>query len=95
MTRRIAEPVRRHAVALAQHLPRGRHLIVELRGAERDQVGVADALRVELPAGGDEPADLASVSPPCDGGRPVSCMFSIADPAEPLSTGSAFVYCEW
>ena len=58
-------------------------LVVQPRGVERDQVGVAEALRVQLPAGGDQPLHLARPRPPCEGGRPLSWMFSTADPAEP------------
>ena len=89
----IAEPVSGDPVAAAERLARLRHLAVGLIGAERGQVGAADPLSVELPAGRDQAADLLSLSPPSDGtGRRVE----VPTPTQPsrLSTGSAVVYCD-
>src|SRR4030081_1160280 len=54
----VAEPVDRHVVALLERPTGDGDLAVQPFGAERDQVGVAEALRVELPARGHEAADL-------------------------------------
>ena len=54
MARRVAEPVDRHVEALLQRAPRGRDLVAQCFGVERDEVRVVEALRVELPAGSDQ-----------------------------------------
>jgi len=55
---------------------------MELGRAEADQVGVAEALRVELPAGGEQATDLFGGERPLRRRRPLSWMFFIANPAE-------------
>src|SRR6185437_4740872 len=56
----VAEPVHRHVIA-ALHLFSGeRHLFVQGPCAERDQIGVTDALGVELPTLAHELCDLCS-----------------------------------
>src|SRR5579871_1718888 len=58
VARGVAEPVRGNAVALLDHVPRYRNLIVQRLGIERDQIGMAETLRIELPPGGHQAADL-------------------------------------
>ena len=64
----VAEPVDRHVVAAAQDCLAGhRDLVVKLLWAQRDQVRMAEALRVELPARIEQPTDLV-----CGPGRPAT-----------------------
>src|ERR1019366_2817666 len=73
--------------ALLNHLSRHGDLVVQLRRIQRDQVRVAEALRVELPAGGEEAVDLALAEPTL--GRRESAQLDVlhADPAEAAQHG--------
>lgn len=91
----VAEPVHGDVEAALDRAPRVRDLFAQRAGAQGDQVGVADPLRVELPARGDQPADLALAETSLRGREPASWMFSSAGQPSLRSTGSARVYCDW
>ena len=62
-------------------------LVVKFGGAERHEVGMAEALRVELPAVGDEFADLALADPPLGGRQAGQLDVLLADPPQTAQDG--------
>ena len=55
---------------------------MQLRRVERDQVGVVEALRIELPARCDEPAHLFRRQPALRGRQAAQLNVLVADPSE-------------
>ena len=87
----VAEPVDRDVVAPAQ-LFAGVLRPVRATPPRPSVIRSAwsEALRVELPAGRDEARGLRlRLRPPCEGGSPLSWMFSSPTQPRPRSTGSA------
>src|ERR1700689_2358139 len=63
----VAKPVDRHVVSLLNSAPCDGHLVVQLLRVQGDQVGVAEALRIELPARRDQTTDLCPAEAPLGG----------------------------
>ena len=79
----VAEPVDGHVIPASDGLARADDLLVQLGRVERDQVGVADALRVELPAGLHQSPDLGVGQAALRRRQPGQLDVLIRHPAEP------------
>ncbi len=63
------------------------HLVVQLLRVQGDQVGVAEALGIELPARRDQTTDLCLAEAPLGGWQPGELHVLIADPSEAAKHG--------
>src|ERR1019366_7175092 len=84
VARWIAEPVHGDPVAAAQQLPRGCDLGAEMVRVECDQVGAADPLRIDSPAGSDKAANLRVGQASSRERQAADLKVLDPDPAKPL-----------
>src|SRR6202050_4217588 len=82
-----AKPVDRHVVSLLNSAPCDSHLVVQLLRVQGDQVGVAEALGIELPARRDQTTDLCPAEASLGGWQPGELHVLIADPSEAAKHG--------